>query len=377
VRIILKSCAFGIFFGWLLFCSCATKSPSSAVLTSDLPAEVSINKEAGRGGNIIVMLRLESGEELPFIVDSGSEGTILDKTLGSRLGKQQGIITLKMVGIKEEANLYAAPKLFLGDVPLLTGSNIATHDFRSQSSILGRPIMGILGMDCLVHYCIQLDFASEKMRFLNAHQIDAAKSGKAFPLKIAEWTRPFIHHASLSGENVDLLVDTGCVFDGVIEEKTKNDSGMVTLPECLWDGEIYTNLFVGTGGNVIGLKFLARHLVTLDFPNRMLYLKQTGIGPLSDEAAESAMNFLRGLKEKDQLPGWSKNDKGITAMPQSDLNSVNVTIGKDGIFYHYVVLRAIQNSPWKLKKAWRTDQNGKILEEFPVSLNLCHYEFKK
>jgi hypothetical protein len=38
----------------------------------------------------------------------------------------------------------------------------------------------------------------------------------------------------------------------------------------------------------------------------------------------------------------------------------------DSSICHYTVEQASGNDPWKLKKAWRTDQNDKIIEEFPV-----------
>ena len=35
--------------------------------------------------------------------------------------------------------------------------------------------------------------------------------------------------------------------------------------------------------NLIGLQFLARHLVTFNFPKRIMYLKRTSVGPLAVE----------------------------------------------------------------------------------------------
>jgi hypothetical protein len=42
----------------------------------------------------------------------------------------------------------------------------------------------------------------------------------------------------------------------------------------------YTNLLLGNGGYVLGLRFLARHLVTLDFLNGTMYPRQQSVGPL-------------------------------------------------------------------------------------------------
>ncbi len=118
-----------------------------------------------------------------------------------------------------EAGIYAAPKLYLGSTPLMTGSNILTGDLNRPSSLSGRPIMGVLGMDCLSHYCIQLDFEAGKMRFLDSDHLDAAKLGDAFPLKL-RWGCPFIHHQTLiGGEVTDLSIDTGYAKDGALNSQ--------------------------------------------------------------------------------------------------------------------------------------------------------------
>jgi hypothetical protein len=64
-----------------------------------------------------------------------------------------------------------------------------------------------------------------------------------------------------------------------------HDWETVRLPECVWAGETYTNLNVQIhrNANMFGLTFLARHLVTFDFPKQTIYLKHTSIGPLTDE----------------------------------------------------------------------------------------------
>jgi len=52
------------------------------------------------------------------------------------------------------------------------------------------------------------------------------------------------------------------------------------LPRCVWNGEAYNDLLIGSGVNSIGLRFLARHLVTLNFPKQAMYLKWITSDPL-------------------------------------------------------------------------------------------------
>ena len=135
--------------------------------------------------------------------------------------------------------------------------------------------------------------------------MDVIGLGKPFPLTYSSegqsdnhFIRSFIRHAGLlGGKRMDSLIDTGCNYDGRVEKGVIKGhywarlvhfiirSRAIRLPECVWDGKTYTHLRVeaGPNPNLLGLRFLARHLVTFDFPNRTLYLKQISVGPLVTE----------------------------------------------------------------------------------------------
>jgi hypothetical protein len=406
----------GLFASVLLLCSCATEPHPVAVTPRPaLPADVTMNRDAGRGSHLLVTLRLESGEELPFLVDTGAPMTILDKSLAPRLGKCLGTHTLWNFGVQYESNEYAAPKLYLGNVPLITDCNALTSDYLAKmSSGTGRPIMGILGMDCLRHYCVQLDFKAGKMRFLDPNRLRVTKLGRAFPLTFSsasqdhpEWIHPYIHHASLArGPATDLLIDTGADNDGALEpelfrrqireqrlrlpQDTAQDRepNGVEMPQCVWNGATYTDLYLGNGASAneggggessLGLRFLARHLVTLDSPHRTMYLKQTRRGPLVDAkvtaaakaAVDSAIKPARRLMKNGQLPGWPKEDRGrIQDACRVHLDPDSITFDAvkrgDSSTYHYKFTRASKADPWRLEKAWRTDQDDHTVEEYPI-----------
>jgi hypothetical protein len=288
-----------------------------------------MNADAGRGNWLIVTLRLESGEELPFVVDTGCPRTILDKSLESKLGKQLGIRTLWALSGEKSATIYPMPRLYLGSAPLVAGSNVLASDLKKMSSHFGHSIMGVLGMDCLKNYCIQLDFAAGKMRFLDPDHLDTAGLGKAFPLELSQNPEDtetdiqlLIQHSGLfGGSSTNTVIDTGCNTDGAVKRSDikKNASGSYSgsflkrvqhfvavegmanraadLPGCVWDGNTYSNIVVGEAPNDspswIGLRFLARHLVTFNFPKGMMYLKQTIVGPLVNEDKQAATKSLK------------------------------------------------------------------------------------
>ena len=173
---------------------------------SALPADVAINKDASRGNLLFVILRLESGEELPFVVDTGAAATIVNKSLEPKLGKRLETGTMWNFGVKHKSGVYATPKLYLGNTLLSTSTEVFSTDLKQLSARLGNRIMGILGMDCLRYYCIQLDFEVGQMHFLAPGQRDVAKWGKAFPIMLStegnsdgEYAQPYVSCGSLIG----------------------------------------------------------------------------------------------------------------------------------------------------------------------------------
>lgn len=364
-----------VFLALLLLPSCATHTQSNtAVSPSQLPAEITLAPEAGRGGHLMVTLCLENGEELSVILDTGAPGTVLDKSLEPKLGWRHGTMPVKLAGqASQRCGIYKTPKLYLGGVPLVTGPTIAAYNFK-------RHPMGVLGMDCLKHYCIQLDFQAGKLRFLNSETINTTDLGQAFSLAFAG-NYPCLNQSNLTGEEPkSLLVDVGCNVDGLVDRGTNHLAG-VYLPECNWASYDYTNLTVAAVDhcNAIGLRFLARHLVTFDFPRKTLYLKQASVGPLDQDAQQdsaasprrSALKLLSLLKTSHQLPGWTKGDKEKIYFDETtspDGKMVTFTFWARGDFdrHHYQVNRLSQSEVWKLNRAWRTDQSGQQLEEYAV-----------
>jgi len=165
--------------------------------------------------------------------------------------------------------------------------------------------------------------------------------------------------------------------------------GPVRMFERLWQrlglGEILNGLLAGRqfGFGVERAIFVTvLHRLCVSGSDRQAerwrqgYVSQADKYPIVDEdmeaAGKSALRFLKGLKKKGQLPGWSKNDEVTTAMFHFYIHYPDrVTIDDfmkqgDSSIYHYTVARASKDSPWRLQKAWRTDRNDHTIQEFPV-----------
>jgi len=279
----------GVALCLMLLCSCVT----SDSIRPTLPPETPINSGAGRGDAPLLTVRMGSGQELSLGVDTGAPYTLLDKSLEPTLGQRLGRMTTHFPGGKAVGGLYRAPQLWLGNVRLLTGRWVATTDMSSVG--YPGPLQGILGMDCLRHYCIQLDFMAGRWRFLDPENLAPDDLGQPFLL-----TRPggcFAARENLVGvKGQGSLIDTGCNFDGLLtpqlfrkwtnhwESPSCELSGCAVFPNGQFGGATYTNLDLHIyPGNVVGLRFLARNLVTLNFPKQTMYLKQRSVGPLAED----------------------------------------------------------------------------------------------
>lgn len=397
-------------FGWaasiclcLLFCcSCATEKSRRGI-----PAAVSMSKNAGRKKMLVVTVRLENGEKWPMILDTGAAWTCFDKSMEPKLGKRLDTGTFWNFGNGQDAGIYAAPKLYLGNTLLImTGTNVATMGLKKLTGGGSRPVCGIIGMDVLAHYCFQLDFAANQIRFIDPDHADKKNWGQPFPL-IDSGDGCFYVDDNLAGiKGSASLIDTGCDYDGWLKseifERWTNGAvspgkGETRSPNGVLGGETYRELDLrrlddGLETNDshmkfcgIGLHVLSENLVTFDFPEKTMYLKRVSKWPLYDKSLASdgrweikpAIKMLEALKKKGQLPGWSKKDEASDEDQRAHfelhdgyMDSVTIDIRKkgDSSLYHYAFTRA-KNSPWKLDRAWRTNQNGATVDEYAIPQN--------
>lgn len=289
---------------------------------------------------------------------------------------------------------YAAPDLYLGNTLLAPADFVATMDCKPLSDAFGRPVMGILGLDILSSYCVQLDFSANKMRFLDDSGADKSEWGEPFHLSSERFQKISIKENLVGKKGPGSYIDTGCNGDGWLVPKLFQawtnqvvlpTNGEARFPNGVLDGEIYSQLqlsqlYLNDRGsdptlkkNGIGLHFLSQHLVTLDFPKNQLYLKRISTAPLPDELGfmdntNTVLGYLRSLKGKGQLPGCSKEDHGelsLRALAPESESYVFKKIGDPSI-YHYIVIRTSDNGHFKLKRAWQTNAKGKVVKEYPI-----------
>ncbi len=158
---IAKACEIFVCFGLMFLCSCATEKSSQPVAS----VTASMNTLAGRDDLLFIKLRSENGKDLFFAVDTGSPYTILDVSLEPELGEKNrnSLVALWLVFkcfLRTNTNLPDYNRATRG---LLLGDSVATDNVNEK--LLGRHVAGILGMDCLRHYCVSVRFEAKKSLF--------------------------------------------------------------------------------------------------------------------------------------------------------------------------------------------------------------------
>lgn len=361
---------------------------------------VSFNAEAGKGDWIKLKLHLENGKEIgPVMVDTGWPfKTVLDKSLIPLLGKRtgSGIFYSPFMGGFVRADTYNTPKLYLGSTPLLMGSHVYVCDLQKESPGL----KGILGMDCLRHYCVQFDFSRNEMRFLDPDAPASGDFGHPIPLVMIDGLL-FARSDVFGIGNVLFCPDTGCQqCDAMLKPKllrrlqtNQQSSWSTSFPgrnaplkvagfsKEIFQGESYNDLTIAQwagkwpDGNLLGLPFMARNLVTFDFPRRTMYLQKQNSDSRDSSlyATEEAAKYLLELKKSGQLPGWTADDLGEQDTPDTQITNYPVSLTFNSrketqppSFYHYVVIRDVAKGPWKLSKAWQSDVEGHQIREYAL-----------
>ena len=285
------------------FTACSSNPFVNCLHAVEQPASISFSENPWHFAR--VPLHLKDGAPLLFELDTGAPGTAFDKSLepslGVRLGDQRSQFPFAADPINEGE--YKAPNLFIGKTRLATARTVVTMQLQQ---ILGPNVQGILGMDCLKHYCIQLDFSSRKLNFLNPDHTENGGLGRSFLFSlVGEGAKPVMEADILGQGAAKLIIDTGCSADLVLppplfrravgDFKPERVTHVATSPGKECDlavfqslkifGDTHTNVMVLENSiqpklevGCLGIGFLRHYVVTLNFPRRIMYLKPIGSG---------------------------------------------------------------------------------------------------
>jgi hypothetical protein len=271
-------------------------------------------------------------QTLYFVLDTGTSVSALDLSFREKLGPPiSEIVDGMSVALGKKLTLYRCPDFSVDD----THGNlqrIACLDLTMFRRVSGERCDGILGMDFLANYVISLDFD----RFVLAISDQVPEAIKRESASSPLLTRSMKNWVAVEAVlnliiPAKLMIDTGDNSSMSLNQEDWNSvfpggkgKNMHSSEASMMGGKIITvsiaridsleigsdcydhvlcalNPMPGTPSGV-GLAFLRRHRVTLDFPNRRLYLAR---GRHFSDADEPDMSGLHLIREGDQTLVYS------------------------------------------------------------------------
>jgi len=142
-------------------------------------AEFKITKN--RGPILLPVTFIE--KDLLFILDTGSSLTVYDTSLRHELGKVKRIEKALTHGGLIKTEIFDAPDAFLGPLNLKDSNEVSCLDLKMLSLIEGRKISGIIGLNFLKRYVIQIDFDQGTLLFLEPLGEQHPEWGIELPLR--------------------------------------------------------------------------------------------------------------------------------------------------------------------------------------------------
>ncbi len=295
----------------LLFCGC--QSVGTKAVAPEVLAEFAIS---GDTNHVTLPVRFH-GEEYRFVLDTGATDTVFDDSFKDKLGKRF-LWPKKATGaggkeFKVEYFRARGHHAHLGPLDLVDPPLIRVCDLDALVSKAKRNFQGIIGMEFMAKYIVQIDFDNGKVTFFRGNKDTDLFSflrprenrhpewGEPIPLKKSLFAHRCYVEARLPEDtSARFLIDSGWaapdamsgrLFENVHSSVTagpkrenispdfslfSNQNAKLIKKFRVGSFEYRENLFQRNNESILGLPFLSRHLVTLDFPNNTMYLKKGG-----------------------------------------------------------------------------------------------------
>lgn len=162
---------------------------------------------------ILVKGRLNNGEELLFLFDTGASDTLIDRRVAAehflaKQGKQN------MMALSGAVNVDSTviKRLELGSL-IVNDLDARIVPLDSQSRQLGRRIAGIIGTNLIRKFVVKLDYGKPSITFYDTDTFERPKTGIMVPF--LQPNAPVVKAKLAGGVELAMLVDTGAAFNNL------------------------------------------------------------------------------------------------------------------------------------------------------------------
>jgi hypothetical protein len=295
----------------ILFLSGCQNGQTKTVTSPEVLAEFTIPDVE----NGILLPVTFQGRDYQFLLDTGTTHIIIDDSFKDKLGKRFGWPkTIRLAnGKKARGELIGPPDANLGPLKLKGSPSVCVADLDLMPGCedMESNFKGLIGIDFLQKYIVQIDFDNNKVAFFKGKKdIDLFSFLKLKENKHPEWGEPiplktklfsrlrYIKGTFAQDISDEFVIDSGLIgpdelksslfnkvpYKLLFESKSENaqttaassskiDSKMVDK-FSVGPFEYENRIFDADRKSTVGLWFLACHKVTFDFPNNVMYLKK-------------------------------------------------------------------------------------------------------
>jgi hypothetical protein len=235
-------------------------------------------------------------EQRLFIFDTGASITMLDESLRPRVGDMLGTMRIQGPFGQKTVPLFRVPPINLGTARV-GGTRVTCGSMQSFQEAAGHPLLGILGIDAVERYVVEVDLVGQHLRLLSSIPAEVVHQSEAFEMR-RDQMGCYLHAEFAKGESAELLLDTGLnsgislegpIFDrlrseGVLQKCRELRLRTVSGDQTTYEAEMQrfkVGRFEHRGLQVMrtdklslaGCEYLRRYIVVFDFPDKRLYLR--------------------------------------------------------------------------------------------------------
>jgi hypothetical protein len=340
----------------------ALAADATTAVAESGPAALHGDFAISKNGRFILLPVHAADREILCLLDTGAGLSAFDVTLRKLLGAPQPARLVDAPGGRARVETFAWPQIKLGEQTISSSKPVACIDLENVRRASDSQVYGVIGMDVLATSRLQIDFDRGVLKFLDRIDPTREELGHRIPLRIAEDGTPHLFGAIDETREEQFLIDTGAqgnslaidIFDELVDQgrirlgasfasttiagETRGERGR--LDRVTFGPFTHKQLrFSRVRMSSLGLRFLSRFRVLLDFPGKCLYL-QPGMQFQKSEPRATSGLMLKWIDGEVRVDGVREN--GPAASVGVKAGDVLLRIdGKSARSYDYFALREL------------------------------------
>ncbi|HEY9714223.1 MAG TPA: retroviral-like aspartic protease family protein, partial [Chroococcales cyanobacterium] len=243
---------------------------------------------------VMVNVKVNDGDPVPFILDTGATQSLLDQQVATRLGvRTHSGYSMTTGSGSIKTDFISAEKLSIGDITL-ENIAMAVAPLQGFSNIPDPKPGGLLGANILRRFLVSIDYPNRTVTFANPRQVAIPEGAVVLDTKPALGSSGRIVNGDLDGKKLTFLIDTGAAINNMTESQAKSILAVPLLP---------VGTIEGLDGQKVSIASARFNKLTID--------KFEVDNPIFSIAPSSVQKLQPGIISADQLailgnPLWSR-----------------------------------------------------------------------